>query len=257
MQDDDARAQSHDQLDVMLDKEDRDAERFADRAHQVAEALDFAVGQSGGGLVEQEDEWAGGERAGDLEALEQRIGQRTGLVVAHRVQPERRQDRIAQGPQRCFLANARERVQQCGAGVLASTMVGAEQNVLDHAHAGIDADVLEGAGDAETDDTMAGHAFDAAAGEHDGAASRLDQPRDGVEQGGLAGTVRADQAANLAVMKVEADIRERRDAVEAHAEIADRQQGIARSCCHGRSFASADRGGRSGLGRARTGSRSF
>jgi len=54
----------------------------------------------------------------------------------------------------------------------------------------------------------------------------LVEPRETIEQGGLAGAIRPDQAENLALMHVEGDAIERDDAAEHDADVADRKQGV-------------------------------
>src|ERR1700730_1079986 len=54
----------------------------------------------------------------------------------------------------------------------------------------------------------------------------LVEPRETIEEGGLAGAIRPDQAENLALMHVEGDAIERDDAAEHDADVADCKQGV-------------------------------
>src|SRR3974390_3822397 len=73
---------------------------------------------------------------------------------------------------------------------------------------------LEGAIDAEVHDAMRRHAADRPALEPDLAAVRRINPRDHVDAGGLARSIRADEAQNLARVQREAHAVERTEAAE-------------------------------------------
>ena len=78
--------------------------------------------------------------------------------------------------------------------VLLEPGVGADHDVLHHGHAPEQADVLEGAGHAQVGDLVGLELLDAPALELDGALVAVVEAGDGVEEGGLAGAVGADDA---------------------------------------------------------------
>ena len=63
--------------------------------------------------------------------------------------------------------------------------------------------------------------------------ARLVEPGEAVEQRGLAGAVRPDQAEDLALVHVERDAVQRDDAAEHDADVANREQGAGKvvDCC--------------------------
>src|SRR6202043_2872424 len=83
----------------------------------------------------------------------------------------------------------------------------------------------EGAADADFGDPVRRARQDALALHQDVAGARLVEPGEAVEQRGLAGAVRADQAEDLALMHVERHAIQRDDAAEHDADVANRKQG--------------------------------
>ena len=87
-------------------------------------------------------------------------------------------------------------------------------------------DVLEGAADADFGDPVRRPLQDALAFHQDVAGARLVEPAQAIEQRGLAGAVRPDQAEDLALMHVERHAVQRDDAAEHDADVANREQGM-------------------------------
>src|SRR5262249_13674694 len=84
--------------------------------------------------------------------------------------------------------------------------------------------VLEGARDSDLSDHVRGLVEDAHAVEQDVALGRVVDAAEAIEERGLAGAVRADQAQELALGEIEGDAVERDDAAKAHADIFDGKQ---------------------------------
>jgi hypothetical protein len=84
--------------------------------------------------------------------------------------------------------------------------MGAEHDVLDHAHGAEQAQGLECPRHAAAGDLVGAQAGDRAAVDADLAAARAVQAGDDVERGGLAGAVRPDQATDLAGFDPEREI---------------------------------------------------
>src|SRR5208282_3091708 len=103
--------------------------------------------------------------------------------------------------------------------------------VLEHGQFGEDFGDLEGARHAERDalgHRESGHVL---AVEHDRAGSRREKSRDQIEEGGLAGAVRADDRPQLALFHLERDLAHRDQAAEILARAVDLQEAHARPRC--------------------------
>ena len=103
-------------------------------------------------------------------------------------------------------------------------MMCADQDVVAHAHAAEQRDVLEGAADAEAGHAVAAEILERAALEQDVAVGEAVEAADAVEQRGLAGAVRSDQSADLAVADIERNTSQRDHAAEAHRHLGNPQQ---------------------------------
>ncbi len=102
----------------------------------------------------------------------------------------------------------------------------ADADVVDHGKIGKQCDVLEGAADADLGDPVRRPRQDALAFHQDVARRRLIEPRQAIEQRGLAGAVRADQSEDLSMAHVERHAVQRDDAAEHDADVANREQRI-------------------------------
>jgi hypothetical protein len=93
--------------------------------------------------------------------------------------------------------------------------VRAHHHVLQQRHRGEQGEVLEGAGDPEAGDAMGRSVDQVLPTEHHLTRRGLVDPADDVEHGRLAGTVRTDEPADLALLDVERQPVEGDDAAEA------------------------------------------
>ena len=82
---------------------------------------------------------------------------------------------------------------------VAGSDLGGDADVLEHGELGKDFGDLEGARHAQRDPLVGGEAGDVAAVEQDRPGGRREEPADQVEEGGLAGAVRSDDRAQLAL----------------------------------------------------------
>jgi hypothetical protein len=82
---------------------------------------------------------------------------------------------------------------------VAGSDLGGDADVLEHGELGKDFRDLEGARHAHSDPLVGGEAGHVAALEHDRARRRREEPADQIEEGGLAGAVRSDHRAQLAL----------------------------------------------------------
>ena len=104
--------------------------------------------------------------------------------------------------------------------------MGADPDIVQHRKIGKQCDVLEGASDADFGDPVRRALQDAPALHQNVAGARLVEPAQAIEEGGLAGAVRPDQAEDLALMHVKGHAVQRDDAAEHDADVANREQGI-------------------------------
>ena len=103
--------------------------------------------------------------------------------------------------------------------------MGADADVVHHREVRKQRHVLEGAADADLGDPVRRPRQDARAFHQDVAGRRLIEPREAVEERGLAGAVGADQSEDLALVHVKGHAVERDDAAEHDADVANREQG--------------------------------
>src|SRR5918911_539307 len=101
--------------------------------------------------------------------------------------------------------------------------VEAGQDVLEHGLVAEQLHMLERASEAERRDGVRRKPRDVAAVEADRALAPGD-PRDGIDERRLAGAVRPDDAANLALLDLERNATDGRDAAERHRDVPERQQ---------------------------------
>ena len=178
-----------------------------------------------GRLIEQQETGLGRQGAGELHALlraERQVGDAGVRDVAEReqfdqfVRPRRNTPR---------LAPHQRQPQRVGEEATAAHRVCAEHHVLDHRQGAEQRQVLESAADADTGHAMARQCIDDVAIELDSAGLVAVEPRQAVEQRGLARAVGPDEAADLAFAHLEADRVEGDDAAEMHRHVAHAEQG--------------------------------
>jgi hypothetical protein len=161
--------------DHVLDPDHRDT-LGVDAADDVDQDGDLGVGQAAGHLVQQQQPWPGGERAGDFQPL---AGQ----------QPETAGGQVGLGRHAGALQRAR-RGRVAGLAAQAAALLGGDEDVLEHGHVGERPRHLVGPPDAETAACGRVEPGDVTAGEADAAGARGKVARDEAEQAGLASAVR-------------------------------------------------------------------
>ena len=252
---DDVVGDLHHHAHVVLDEEDRDLVLAADEAEELVEFGRLARVEAGGRLVEAEEQRIGAHGAGDLQPSLGAIGQVGRRIVGAVDQVDllepvdapsrspscgRRDSR--RGRSRPPIVEARGRHQ---------LVVLRDHQVLEHGHAAEQADVLEGARDPRMlGDLVVGHALEqvelpstvvlplavdrgrrseTAPGVErhgDPPLGRLVEAGDAVEDGGLAGAVRADQRGDVAAADGEGKVVDRHQAAEAHGQMLDREDRV-------------------------------
>ena len=191
--------------------------------------------EAGGRLVEAEQFRSSTHGAGDFEATLVAIGQRAGRLVGtmgqlRLVEPELRQlDRLGCG---CPIAANADEAEHRVAGRLHQLVVLRHQQVLQHGHAGEEADILEGPGhlgagvDFMPRQPLEQEGLAVTQIERQHAFGRLVEAGDAVEDGRLAGAVRADQRGDLSALCLERDVADGDEPAEAHRQVIDAQDGV-------------------------------
>ena len=224
----DAVGDVHHHAHVVLDQHDGGAELVVDVEDEAAHVLLLLDVHAGHRLVEQQQLGLRGERAAELDALLQAVGQLADRRLADVLDLEEVDDlldrlamrgspRAARGPSRSACARRPRRILQVAAG----------HDVVERRHALEQRDVLEGAGDALAGGDVRRHVAAALALEGDRALLRVIDAVDDVEHRALAGAVGADDGADLALAHVEADVAQRLHAAEGERYVLERQQHLA------------------------------
>lgn len=195
----DAPGQAHDHAHVVLDDDEGDAELGIGAREPVHEAVDEGGVDARRGLVEQQQARAVHQRHGELEELLLPEGELAREQAPLLVEADELEQLL--GP---LLLGARV-LGEHGEDALVAVR-GADQHVLHARHAAIDARLLEGAQEAEARDLGHPQPRDLPALEADRARVHGVVADDGVEEGGLARAVGADEADDLARLDSKRDV---------------------------------------------------
>ena len=188
----------------------------------VGEPLLLHVPQSGGGLVEQQQDRVDAQRARDLDDALLAERQAAGELIDLVAEPDALDLARRFGQQFRFVGPVEPQHAGDGAGMAAQMR--ADRDVFQHAHVGHQLDVLEGPGDAEFCDFLRRRVVDVLAVHRDGAAGGGEHAGDQVEGGALAGAVGADQGDDLAGLDVEGNVVDGDHAAELLSRVVDLQQ---------------------------------
>ena len=176
-----------------------------------AELRDLFVIQAARRLVEQQQLRLGDQRARELDPLER-----------PERQPRRRPSGDVGDPD--VVEDLARAAADGAAAKRPRAGVRADEHVVEHRHRAEQLDVLERARDPATNDAVRRRAQQALAVEAQRAGVRLVEPGDHVEERGLAGAVRPDQADDLPRLDVERDIVDRDDPAEPPRHVANLEQ---------------------------------
>src|SRR5687767_6321329 len=211
----------HHHAHVVLDEGDGGAELAVDVKDEARHVLLLLDVHARHRLVEQKQRRLGGERAAELHALLQPVGQLAGRSLADGLDLEEVDDALHLGPvgQLLPLGGAPpERVEQEVASHLQET---SGHEVVEHAHATKQGDVLERSRDAERGHVGRRQVRALAALELDAPLVRMVEAAHDVQQRRLAGAVRPDDREDLAATDLEAHLAQRQQRTEADADVLD------------------------------------
>ena len=210
----------------MLDEENGHA-TVAQALDAELELADLLAVHARGGLVEQEQLRLGGERARELEAALLAEGEvRRELVVLVREAAEFEELRDLGAHPGLTAEPARE---EAAPGAILRRVLRHPQ-VLPHREAAEEADVLEGARDAESQALVRRQAIEGFTVKKDFAARAAKKPGHDVHRRAFAGAVRADQADDLALGDREIEVIDRAHAAEVARHAAQLKHVPSRRC---------------------------
>ena len=211
----------HDHRHVVLDEEDREIELLADLHDGVAQLVDLAVGETGGRLVHQEELRPGGQRSGDLEPLQRAERQAGGRAMGERSEPqlvEQLTGELLDLPVLPVGADPRviARTKPTWPWLWAPTITFSRRVIVGKSARfwnvrAMPSEAIWCAGSVSRSWPSNSHP----------AVGRLVDATDDVEHRRLAGAVRTDQPADLALLDREAQAVQRNDATEAHGDLAN------------------------------------
>src|SRR3989449_10023024 len=160
----------------------------------------------------------GGERAAQLDALLQPVGQAAGGRLADRLDLEEVDDALDERAVLELLTPGRAPVERLQQEAPLHLEEPPRHEVVEHAHTLEESDVLEGAGDAERGDVGRLEVRPVLAVENDPSLVRMVEATDRVEQRGLAGAVGTDDGQDLAVTDPQAHLVQRHERAKADAD---------------------------------------
>src|SRR5438445_2043385 len=218
VEDHDAVRDVHDHAHVVLDERDRRAELRVDVEDEAAHDFLLLDVHAGHRLVEQEELGLGGERAPELHALLQPVGQSAGRGLADRLDLQKIDDPLDERAVLDLLTAGRAPVERLQQEASPRFEEPPRHEVVEHAHALEQGHVLEGSGDAEDGDVGRAEVRPVLAVEDDSSLVGVVEAADHVEQGRLASTVGTDDGQDRAAADLDARLAQRDERAEADAD---------------------------------------
>src|SRR5690606_33916921 len=183
----------------MLDDEQREAKLLLGVQDEADHVLLFFLVHAGHGLVEHQEPRLRAKRAGELDPLLQPEGKDVDLFVAHAFQLQQVDDLFHLAPVGNLLLLRPPPVEERGQRIGIHEDVTAHQDVVEHAHAAKERDVLEGPRDAQAGDALRFQAVEPVPLEGDGALLRRIKAGDRIDERCLARSVRSHETEDLAL----------------------------------------------------------
>src|SRR3990167_4130739 len=224
----------------MLDQDHGGAELVVDIEHEAAHVLLLFHVHAGHRFIEQQHLRLHGHGAAQIHAFLQAVGQLADgrfTVGQNFEEVDDFFNRFA--VLELFLlgwANAQGLQQQ----VAFDFQVAARHDVVEHAHALEQRQVLEGAGHAHHGHLVAVHVPEGLAAKGDGALLRRVNAIDAIEHGAFAGAIGPDDGADFVLLDVERNIGQRVDAAKAQADVFDIKNDAADFFAHAAAFTGAN-----------------
>src|SRR3990167_5674536 len=220
-------ADVHHHAHVVLDEHDGGAELVVHIEDEAAHVLLFFHVHAGHGLVQQQHLRLHGQAVAQVHALLQAIGQLAHGRLAKRLDFQEVDDVLDVLAVADLLALGRADTQRLHQQVAFDLEVAAGHDVVDHAHALEQRQVLECARHAHLGHLARVHVRERLAPEGDRAVLRRVHAVDAVEHGAFARAVGADDGADLVLFHVERDVGQRLHAAKPQADVLDVQDDVA------------------------------
>ena len=211
----------HHEAHVVLDEDHGHAQLVADVEDEPGHVLGLLDVHPGDGLVEEQELGLHRERAAQLDALLDAVGQQADGALAVGLDLEEVDDLLDGRAVGQLLLERPADERQRAEHPVAHVGVAAEHEVVEHGQVGEQLDVLERARHAQAGDLVRLLADQVVAVEGHAAFLRLVDARQHVEDRGLAGAIGADDREELALADLEADAVDRGDAREPQHDVAD------------------------------------
>ena len=200
----------------MLDQDDGDPRHLVDVPQESHQLRALRGIHTGGRLVQKEELGLGGKGPGDLQLPLDAVRQRARLGILIFQQTDLIQILLAKGIGLLLPLAYMGKAQQRGHRVVLRDTGHADQDVLLRRQFGIDADILEGAGNAQMGDLVRTDTADAPSIKNDLPGCGLHHTRDRVEHRCFSGAVRPDQPQELPFLCLEGYILDSLDAAKKH-----------------------------------------
>jgi hypothetical protein len=220
-------ADVHHHAHVVLDQHHGGAELVVHVQHKAAHVLLFFHVHACHGLVQQQQLRLHGQRPAQVHALLQAVGQLAHRCLAIGLDLQEVDDVFDEFAVADFFALGRADAQRLHEDAALDLEVAPCHQVVQHAHALEQGQVLEGARHAHHGHLVAVHVLEGLAAKRDGALLRLVHAVDAVEHGALSCAVGPDDGAYLMLAHVKADVRQRFHAAEGQGDVLDVQDDVA------------------------------
>ncbi|CCY06109.1 putative uncharacterized protein [Eggerthella sp. CAG:1427] len=221
----DALADTHDQIHVVLDEQNGDLEGIPDAADVLHQLRRLGRVHARRRLVQQQQQWPGGQRPDDLQTALCAVGQTPRLCMSQIRHAEEVQHLQRRGLRLTLRLAVAEAVGHGGQQVLPDAIVHPHLHIVDDAHIVVQPDILEGTGDAHAADLMGGLARRWHPIDEDAAPGGLIDAGEEVKDRGLPGSVGADQSGDLRAADGESEVIHGGQTAEIDAQSAGLQHG--------------------------------
>ena len=198
-----------------------DALAFEDIDDKAGDVLFFFQVHAGHRLIQQQDFRFQRQSPPQLHALAHAVGQRADRVLADRLYFQEIDDVFHGLAVLDFFFMRPAEVQSAGEDVLLHQHVPGRHDVIQRAQAGVQLDVLEGAGQSQPGGFIRADAGNAFTIKSNFAVLRFVKTVDAVQQAGLAGAVRPDDSQNFFIPDIDIDIGQRLNPAERQGKILD------------------------------------
>src|SRR5690554_2256196 len=209
----------HDHTHIVFDEHDGRAVFIVHVEDEAAHVLFFLDVHARHRFIQQQDARLHGERPAQVDALLQPVGQTADRRLAIRLDLKKIDDVFHELSVADFFAFRRSEPESLGQHTALHVQVAACHDIVQHAHALEQREVLECAGHARFGGAPRIHAGELLAVQHDHAFLRRVDAVDHVEHGTLAGTVRADDRPYFVLAYVEGNIGQGLDPAESERDV--------------------------------------